>query len=134
MDTNLFMTDELRAENRTEFDRLSTILINQGKVLANVKSDIATLRNKFVKMIEIITSPAYSDHMTVLEKQLYDLQCKSFLHSIYMYLMTMDANGTPYINPVIPQSQTTDISVTIKLPHYTITKTIATMDNMTIDI
>lgn len=126
------ITSPIQQENRTEFDRVTNFLNGAGIVISKIKNEIEALKNKFASMIEIITQ--YPDQISVLEKQLYDVQCQSFLHAVFMYLGFKDSNGTPYIGAWLPTALTTDISLTIKLPNSTITSTLLTLDNMAIDI
>lgn len=118
--------------NRLAFDVATARLSGQGMVISKIKSEIVTMCGKFASMVEIIN--AYPDKMTDFERQLYDVQVQAFMHACFMYLGFTDADGNPYINPVTAQSQTTDIKLTITLPHYTKTVTIATIDNIVFDI
>lgn len=132
MDVAQIITPDIKAANRLEFDRVTNILNGQGNIIAKIKNEIGMLRSRFSSMVEILTS--YPDRIDVLEKQLYDVQCQAFIHTVFMYLGLRDLNGNLYINPVTPSSQTTDVSITIKLPHYTLTKTVAQVENIVVDI
>lgn len=126
------ITQDIKALNRAEFDRVTALLNGQGNVVAKIKAEIMAIRNKFASMIEILYS--YPDDISVLEKQLYDVQCQAFLHSVFMYLGFRDSSGNLFIHPVTPTSQTSPISLTIHFPHYTMEHVIADIDNITVDI
>ena len=126
------ITQDIIDQNKLEFDRVTKILNGQGFVISKIKEEIMATRNKYASMIEIIAS--FGDQMTPLELHLYDVQCQAFIHSIFMYTNYLDPNGNFYINPVTPQSQTTDVTLSITLPHYTVQKTISSVDNIAIDL
>ena len=130
MDSQLIPA-EIKALNRTEFDRVTNLLQGIGLVLGKIKTELQTIRNKFVSMREIII--AYPDQITLLERQLYDTQIQALLHAIFMYLGFRDSQGNQYVKP-INQGYTNTVALTLHLPHYTITKTISIIDNMTVDI
>lgn len=127
------ITPEVKAENRVEFDRVTSLLMGQGTVVSKVKNEIITVRSKYMSMLEILASYP-TDHISALEKSLYDVQAQAFIHAVYMYITYKDPQGNPYIQPVAPGSYTTDVSLTIKYPHYTVTKPVAVIDNITVDI
>lgn len=127
------ITPEVKAANRIEFDRVTSLLMGQGTVVSKIKNEIITVRSKYMSMLEILSSYP-TDHISTLEKSLYDVQAQAFIHAVYMYASYKDPQGNPYIQPVAPGSFTTDVSLTIKYPHYTVTTPVAVIDNMTIDI
>ena len=126
------ITPDVKAENRVEFDRVTNILMGQGNVVSKIKNEIITVRSKFASMLEIL-STYKDDKITALEKSLYDVQVQSFIHAIFMYLSYKDSDGETYIHP-ITSGQTTDLILTIKYPHYTVTRSLAVIDNITVDI
>jgi len=131
MDLTTLIPAEIKAQNRTEFDRLTNLLQGMGIVVGKIKTELQTIRNKFVSMREIII--AYPDQTTLLQRQLYDTQIQALLHAIFMYLGFRDSQGNLFIKP-ISAGYTNPISLTLRLPNYTISKNIATIDNMTVDI
>lgn len=130
MDAQL-ISAEIKSLNRTEFDRVTNLLQGMGLVLGKIRTELQTIRNKFVSMREIII--AYPDQITLLERQLYDTQIQALLHAIFMYLGFRDSQGIQFIKP-ITQGQTNPVALTLRLPNYTIVKNIVTIDNMTVDI
>ena len=126
------ITPEIKAENRIEFDRVINLLSGQSAVVAKIKSEINILRSHFVSFIDILKY--FPDKIDALEKSLYDMHCQTFIHSVMMCLMAMDATYTPYIKPVTPSSQVTSVMLTLKLPHYEVTKVVACVDNVSVDI
>lgn len=126
------ITSEIKAENRIEFDRITTLLLGIGSVIAKIRSEIIAIQSKFISMIEILK--LYPDQISLLEKQLYDIQCQAFLHAVSMYLGFRDTHGELFINPYDPDSPTTDITITVKFPHYTINQVIAKIDNISVDL
>lgn len=132
MNNLVIVTPEKKAENRIEFDRVSHKLSGVNNILSKIKTEIASTKGKFNSMVEILTF--YPDQISLLEKQLYDVQCQAFIHTLFMYVNILDSDGTPFINPVSENSTSTDISMTINFPHYTITKNVAHVENISIDI
>ncbi len=129
---NMSITPAVKATNRIEFDRVTTLLMGIGGVVSKIKSEMVTMRSKYASMVEIISN--YSDQISAVEKELYDVQVQAFYHTVYMYLGLTDSNGKLYINPVTPTSTSTPITITITYPNYTMTKTLFSIDNMVSDI
>lgn len=132
MDISQIITPEIKALNRIEFDRVFNLLSGQSIVISKIKNEIVTLLNHFNSMVEVLLS--LPDQIGQLEKTLYDMHCQAFIHTIYMYLMFSNSEGEKYIKPVTPSSLTTDISITIKMPHYETTRLISTIDNISVNI
>ncbi len=127
------ITQSNKNDNRIEFDRVSSILIGQSNVISKIKNEIVIVRNKYVSMLEVLSTYS-TDKIMETEKNFYDVQARAFLHAIFMYLSCKDPTGKQYISPVTSDSHTTTIDMTIKYPHYTITKQIVTFDNISVDI
>lgn len=127
------ITQSNKNDNRIEFDRVVSILTGQSNVISKIKNEIATVRNKYVSMLDVL-STYDTDKITETEKKFYDVQAMAFLHAIFMYLTCKDTKGKQYISPVSTDTHTTTIELTIKYPHYTITKQIVTFDNISVDI
>jgi len=125
------LTPEMKALNRVEFDRVTNLLNGIGGVVSQIKHEIDSLCFKFKSMSDILA--VSGNEITENEKMLYDIQIQSFLHTIYMYLLTRDTEGNLYINP-ITSGTVTYITLTVNLPNFTTTKTIACFDNVTFDI
>jgi hypothetical protein len=118
--------------NRIEFDRVASILSGQGIVISKIKNEITTMYSKFTSMIDIIQT--FPDKLSNFERELYDTQVQGFLHACFMYLNLTDSNSNPYIRQVSPTEKTTDIIMTVSLPHYTTTRTLFSINNITVDI
>lgn len=132
MDISQIITSEIKAQNRIEFDRVTNLFNGQSIVISKIKNEITSLLNHFNSMLEILVS--FPDQIDTLEKTLYDMHCQTFIHTVFMYLMYRDSNGEQYIKPFTPSSLTTDVNLTIKLPHYESTRLLATIDNISVDI
>lgn len=126
------MTPETLAQNRSAFDTALNKLNGQSLIISKIKTEISSLQGKFVAMLEILKQ--FPDQITILERQLYDTQCQAFIHAIFMYVNYRDSLGNLYIEPVTPASQTTNIILNVAFPHYFVSKSIASLDNIAVDI
>ena len=132
MNPSNILTQETIDKNKIEFDRVTQILNGQSFIISKIKSEIITLKQKYASMIEIF---AYEpDQISESQMQLYDVQCQAFLHSLYMLIGFKSPSGNLYINPVTPESQETEVTLTLSLPNYEIQKTIASIDNISVDV
>lgn len=131
MSNLIIITPEKKAQNKVEFDKLTNQLNGINNILSKIKTELFSTHSKFISMLDIVNT--YTDVITDREKQLYDVQCKSMLYSIQMFVNIKNSENALFINPVSDENETTDINLTINFPNYTITRTLTQLDNISVN-
>lgn len=121
---------EIRAANRLEFDLICDKLRKQLEILERIKSEVLNLKDKAISLRTFIQS---YNRMEEQHKTLYNMYLATFLATVDIYLGVVDSQGNKYINPVTETEKTTDMNITIKTPHHTLTRLIMTLDNLHVD-